>query len=60
MTADRAKLAQLADLLDNDQVFDFVMGSIADARDKSLRAPGDRDSSAVLEEVIKDARRAAA
>lgn len=49
MTVD---LRQLADLLDDDDVFDVVAGAIADSRDKAARLPDDRDSAAVLEDVI--------
>jgi hypothetical protein len=44
--------AELADLFDRDDLFDLVAGAIADSRDKALRHPEDRDSAAVLNDVI--------
>lgn len=60
MTADRAKLTALADLLDEDPIFDFVLGAIADSRDKAARVPEDRETGQLLEDVIKTARTEAA
>ena len=51
-------LRSLADTLDDDDVFDFVAGAIADARDKADRSPGDRDSADVLTDVIAAIRSA--
>jgi hypothetical protein len=45
-------LRNLADLLDEDDVFDLVVGAIADARDRRPRAKGDADSADVLNHVI--------
>lgn len=59
MRADPAALRTLADLLDDDAVFDVVAGAIAEARDRAARVPGDRDSAEVLAHVI-DVLRAAA
>lgn len=58
MTADRAKLRLLAELLADERVFDDVMGAIADARDAGPRLldsdghPADVDSGDVLEDVL--------
>lgn len=42
----------LADLLDEEETFEFIAGAIADSRAKSPRHPDDRDSGDVLEDVI--------
>lgn len=52
MSADPARLRALADLLDDDEVFDVVAGLVADARDRAPRHPEDRDSAELLTEVI--------
>jgi hypothetical protein len=59
MAADPASLRAIADLLDEDDIFDIAAGAIAEARDRAPRANGDRDSAEVLTHVI-DVLRAAA
>jgi len=59
MAADPASLLAIADLLDEDDVFDIAAGAIAEARDGAVRHPNDRDSAEVLAHVI-DVLRAAA
>jgi hypothetical protein len=54
MNADTA--AQLADLLDDDDTYDFVAGAIADARDRAPRHPDDRDTGEVLDDLIRALR----
>lgn len=59
-----ADLHTLADLLDRDDVFDFVAGVIAEARESAPRVrdadgwPADRDSGEVLEDVVRALRSA--
>lgn len=45
-------LANLADLLDQDDVYELVAGAIADARDRKPRHKSDADSGDVLNHVI--------
>jgi len=52
MAPDPASLRTLADLLEDEDIFDIAAGAIADARDRAPRANGDRDSGEVLEHVI--------
>ena len=52
MPPDPAGLRQLADLLDDDAIYDVVAGAIAEARDRGPRTPGDVDSAEVLDHVI--------
>ena len=59
MSATADDLANLADLLDTDDVFDLVAGAISDARDRKARHPKDADSGQVLEHVIEIVRAAA-
>lgn len=57
--ATSGQLRELADLLDEDDIYDLVAGAIADARDKGARHPMDADSAAVLDHVIDVVRAAA-
>jgi hypothetical protein len=59
MAADPASLRTLADLLDEDDIYDLAAGAIAEARDRAARHPQDRDSAEVLDHLI-DVLRAAA
>jgi hypothetical protein len=47
-----ATLRRLAELLDDDGVFDTVAGLLADLRDEYPRIDGDVDSGVLLERVI--------
>lgn len=52
MTALAADLHRLADLLDRDDVYEFVADAIATARDKAPRDENDRDTAEVLDDLI--------
>jgi hypothetical protein len=58
VTALADDLHRLADLLDRDDIYDFVVDVMADARDKAPRDDNDRDSAEVLDEVIAALRAA--
>ena len=51
-------LHRLADLLDKDDVYDFVADAVATARDKAPRDDADRDTGDVLNDVIDALRNA--
>ena len=51
--------AEVADLLDSDDdVWQFAADAIAESRDRAPRAPGDRDSGDVLNDLIAALRAA--
>lgn len=52
MTALAEDLHRLADLLDRDDVYEFVADTIATARDKAPRDDNDRDTAEVLDDLI--------
>jgi hypothetical protein len=53
MAADPASLRTVADLLDEDDIYDIAADAITEARDSAPRAPGDRDSGEVLNHLIE-------
>jgi hypothetical protein len=58
MSAGADDLHRLADLLDQDDVYDFVADAIAEARDKAPRVSDDRDTGEVLDDLIAALRAA--
>lgn len=62
ITIDKTTATTLADLLDRDEVFDFLVAAISDARDKDVRPRDengestDRDSGDVIDDVINTLR----
>jgi len=52
VTALAADLHRLADLLDKDDVFEFVADAVATARDAAPRDENDRDTAEVLDDLI--------
>jgi hypothetical protein len=51
-------LHRLADLLDSDDVYEFVADAIATARDAAPRDDNDRDTAEVLDDLIAALRTA--
>lgn len=58
MSALAEDLHRLADVLDRDDVYNFVADAIATARDKAPRAHNDRDTGDVLNDLIAALRAA--
>lgn len=60
MSAEQQRIAsEIADLLDSDDdVWQLAADAIAESRDKGPRAPDDRDSGDVLDDVITALRSA--
>ena len=58
-TVTAAEIQQLADLLNNDGIYDLVAGTLADLRDAHPRHPDSIDSGALVDGLIRTLRHVA-